>query len=184
MNNDALLDLYYVAGQMDNEPCFNMENQTNAVFLNNGDRGFSDVSVSCGADDPGTGRGVAHGDFDNDGRIDMFVVNLWRSDGTSGTASLFRNAASNANHWLSVRTIGTTSNLDGFGARITVTAGGVTQIREMRASQAHMSHSVVPVHFCLGEATRADTVEIRWPSGMIQVLTDVDAAQILTATEP
>ena len=112
------------------------------------------------------------------------MVNLGRSDGTPGTARLFRNVTSNVNHWLSVRTIGTTSNRDGIGARITITVGGVTQIREMGASQAHMSHSVVPVHFGLGEATKADTVEIKCPSGIIQVLTDVDADQMLTATEP
>jgi hypothetical protein len=64
-----------------------------------------------------------------------------------------------------------------------VTTGAVTRIRERGARQGHTSHSVVPVHFGLGEASQADTVEIRWPSGTVQVLTDVQANQVVTVTE-
>ena len=184
LDNDGLLDLYYVAGQMDNQPCFNMQNQPNAVFLNNGDGTFLDVSAGSGADDSGTGRGVAHGDFNGDGRTDLFVVNLGRLQGSAGIAKLFLNTSENANHWLDVELIGTASNRDGIGARVKVTVGGLTLMMEMGSSQSHTSHSVVPVHFGLGEATRADTVVIRWPSGKTQVLTDVDVDQVLTATEP
>ena len=101
-----------------------------------------------------------------------------------GVASLFKNVSNNGNHWLHIRTIGSTSNRDGIGARITITASGVAQIREMGASQAHMSHSVVPVHFGLGRATQVDIIEIRWPSGIIQTLTDVPVDQLLIVTEP
>ena len=65
-----------------------------------------------------------------------------------------------------------------------MTTGDVTQIREMGASQGHQSHSVVPVHFGLGKSTQADAVEIRWPSGIVQTLSDVPADQMLTVTEP
>ena len=94
------------------------------------------------------------------------------------------NTSENANHWLSIKPIGTTSNRDGTGARIKATAGGVTQMRQMGASQGLLSHSVVPVHFGLGTATTADVVEIRWPSGIVQTLTDVPADQMLTVIEP
>ena len=183
LDNDGLLDLYYVAGQMDSDPFHNPLRQPNAVFWNNGDGAFSDVSEMSGADDDGIGREAICADFDNDGLLDLFVVNMGRLDGTPGVARLFKNVSDSNNHWLRVKTVGTTSNRDGIGARINVTSGGVTQIREMGASQAHMSHSVLPVHFGLGSATRADVVEIRWPNGIIQTLFDVPADQMLIVTE-
>ena len=127
---------------------------------------------------------MAHGDFNGDGRTDLFVVNLGRSQGPTGTAKLFLNTSENANHWLDVKLIGTTSNRDGIGARVKVLVGGLTLTWEMASSQSHTSHSVVPVHFGLGGATRADRVEIRWPSGKTQVLTNVDVDRMLTVTEP
>ena len=184
MDNDGMLDLYAVAGQMDNDPCFNMENQPNALFVNMGDGTFSDVSTASGADDPGTGRGVAHGDFNGDGLLDLFVVNMGTRDGDPGTARLFINASENGNNWLRVVTRGNESNRFGIGARITVTAGGVKQVREMGASQSHMSSSVVPVHFGLGDAEMVDAVEVRWPSGKTQRLENVPVNQELTIVEP
>ena len=183
-DNDGLLDLYVVAGQMDNDPCFNMLHQPNAVFVNNGNGTFTDVSASSGADDPGTGRGVAHGDFNNDGRTDLLVVNLGLADGSPGVARLFENVSTEPNHWLGVVTIGTTSNLSGVGAKITVTAGGLSQMREVGASQSHMSHSVVPAHFGLGASDQVDSVQISWPSGKTQRLTDVQVDRTLIVTEP
>ena len=184
LDNDGLLDLYYVAGQMDSDPLGNPYEQPNAVFMNNGDGTFSDASDPSGADDDGSGREVICADFDNDGLLDLFVVNMGRLNGTPGISRLFENTSDNANHWLSIRTVGTTSNSDGIGARIRVIAGNITQTREMGASQAHQSHSVIPVHIGLGPATRADVVEIRWPSGIVQTLRDVPADQMLTVTEP
>ena len=183
-DNDGWLDLYAVAGQMDNDPCFNMENQPNALFVNMGDGTFSDVSGASGADDPGTGRGVAHGDFNGDGLLDLFVVNIGSRDGEPGTARLFINASGNANNWLRIVTQGTASNRFGIGARVTVTAGGVRQVREMGASQSHMSSSVVPLHFGLGGAETVDTVEVRWPSGRTQRLENVSVNRELTIVEP
>lgn len=183
-DNDGLLDLYSVAGHMDNDPCFNMLNQPNALFANQGDGSFSDRSKASGADDPGVGRGVAHGDFNNDGRIDLFVANLGYSDGTPGTARLFENTTGNSNHWLDVKVVGTTSNRDGIGARIKITTSQGVQVREMGASQSHMSHSVVPVHFGLGLAGGAATVEVSWPSGQVQIIRGVPADQTLTVIEP
>lgn len=184
LDNDGFLDLYYVAGQMDNQPCFNMENQPNAVFRNNGDGTFLDVSAGSGADDPGTGRGVAHGDFNGDGLTDLFLANLGRSQGPSGEARLFLNTSESANHWLDVKLIGTSSNRDGIGARVVATTGNLTLTREMGSSQSHTSHSVVPVHFGLGEATEVDVLEVRWPTGVSQILTDIRADQTILVIEP
>jgi hypothetical protein len=163
LNNDGFLDLYYVAGELD-------KGQPNALFVGDNGGSFLDVSSSSGTDDTGIGRGVAFGDFDNDGRTDMFVVNVGGQDSGPGVARLFKNVSDNGNHWLSIKLVGNGSNRDGIGARVKVTAGDATQIREMGASQAHMSHSVVPVHFGLGTANKVHEIEIRWPSGVIQTL--------------
>ena len=184
LDNDGFLDLYLVAGYLDSDPFLNRENQPNAVFVNNGDGTYADVSDQTGgADDNSFGREVACADFDNDGRIDVFLVNIGKRDGTPGTARLFKNISDKTNNWLIIKTIGTTSNRDGIGARITVTAGGVARIREMGVSEGHQSHSVVPVHFGLGTATQADVIEVRWPSGIVQTLTNKAANQLLSITE-
>ena len=184
LNNDGWLDLYTVAGQMDNDPCFNMENQPNALFFNMGDGTFSDVSDASGANDPGTGRGAAHGDFNGDGLLDLFVVNIGNRDGEPGTARLFINASENNNNWLRVVPRGTASNRVGIGARVVVTTGDTKQVREMGASQSHMSNSVVPMHFGLGDAEMVDAIEVRWPSGRMQRLENVPVNQQLTIVEP
>ena len=85
--------------------------------------------------------------------------------------------------WLRVRTVGTISNRDGIGARVTVVANGQTQIREITAGSSNKSQSMLPAHFGLGSAAKADSVEIRWPSGIIQTLRDVPANQQLTVVE-
>ena len=184
LDNDGRLDLYTVAGQMDNDPCFNMQHQPNALFANTGDGTFTDVSGASGADDPGTGRGVAHGDFNGDGLLDLFVVNMGTRDGEPGTARLFINTSENRYNWLRVVPNGTDSNRFGIGARVVVTAGGITQFREMGASQSHMSNSVVPVHFGLGDAETVDLIEVYWPSGKTQRIENVSVNQELTVVEP
>ena len=184
LDNDGRLDLYAVAGQMDNDPCFNMEHQPNALFANIGEGTFTDVSGASGADDPGTGRGVAHGDFNGDGLLDLFVVNMGTRDGEPGTARLFINTSENRHNWLRVLLNGTDSNRFGIGAKVVVTAGRVKQFREMGASQSHMSSSVVPVHFGLGEAETVDLVEVYWPSGKTQRIENVSVNQELTVVEP
>ncbi len=201
LDNDGLLDLYYVAGQID----YNDKelwalyydtgrsdiklyqtplDQPNAVFMNAGDGTFLDVSHLSGADDPGTGREVAVADFNDDGLLDLAVVNMGRLNGEFGPLRLFRNTTDTDNHWLQIKTVGTTSNRDGMGARITIQAGSVTQIREVGAAQGHISHSVVPVHFGLGESTMVDWIEVRWPSGQVQTVTNVPVDQTLTLIEP
>ena len=184
LNNDGMLDLYTVAGQMDNDPCFNMENQPNALFVNMGDGTFTDVSDASGANDSGTGRGVAHGDFNDDGLLDLFVVNMGTLDGEPGTARLFINTSDTGNNWLRISLQSNDGNLFGIGARVVVATGGVKQVREMGASQSHMSNSVVPVHFGLGNAQTVDTVEVHWPSGRAQLLENVPVNQELTIVEP
>ena len=141
---------------------------------------FADVSASSGAalEVKGVGRGSAVGDIDNDGDLDLLVLNL------NGPARLLRNDGGNRGNWLMVRTVGTTSNRDGIGARIRVTAGGVTQLRDIRSSSGYLSQSDPRAHFGLGSAKTVDQLEVRWPSGRVSTIQNVKANQILTVTEP
>jgi hypothetical protein len=183
-NNNGLLDLYLVAGYLDSDPQVNLRNQPNAVFQNLGDGTFADVSKQSGADDAGIGREVVAADFDKDGLQDLFIVNIGDLNGKPGTARLFHNTSAETGSWLDLKLIGTASNRDGLGARISVTSDGVTRIREMGASQGHQSQSVVPVHFGLGNSVEVESIVISWPSGTIQSLTKVPVNQTLVIVEP
>jgi hypothetical protein len=125
---------------------------------------------------PTVARGLAVGDYDNDGRLDVLVNNQ------NGPAQLFHNQDRSDNHWVSFKTIGTRSNTDGYHARFTLTAGGIKQTATVRAGSSYLSHSESRVYFGLGKATSIERVEVRWPSGTKDVLTNLkpDASYILT----
>ena len=184
-DNDGDEDLYVVSGYLRLPAQYviyelprHILEQPNVLLRNRGDGTFEDVSLESGADDRGIGRGGVFLDFDNDGCLDLFVINLGQE------ARLFRNACGSDNGWLVVDTVGTVSNRDGIGARITVIAGGTTQIREVASGSGQMGQNMMAAHFGLGTATAVDSVTIRWPSGVVQTLTDLKVNQRLTVTEP
>ena len=182
-DNDGLEDLYIVSGFL--KPTVNPHNapdymrwQHNKLLRNNGNGTFQDLSLRSGADDPGVGRGFGYLDIDKDGCLDLLVGNL------GGRAKLFRNNCQSENSWIITKLIGTSSNRDGIGARITLEAGGKTQIREVSGGRSFMGQHMRPSHFGLGTSTKADRLTIRWPSGIIQTLTDIPARREITITEP
>ena len=176
-DNDADEDLYVVSGFLKESGQALRRQQPNLLLRNEGDGTFADLSPVSGADDAGLGRGVAYLDFNQDGCLDLFLSNYGQR------AKLLKNACDSGGAWLAIRLVGTASNRDGIGARVTLEAGGVTQIREVSAGASQMSQNTMAVHFGLGEAVQADTVTIRWPSGKVQTLTDVPADQRLIVTE-
>ena len=183
-DNDGFLDLFLANGHV--EPNIEIIDragpsyaQRDQLFHNNGDGTFADVS----SDSPGlatawVGRGSATADYDNDGDLDLFVSN------NNQRGLLLRNDGGNRQHWLSVRTEGTHSNRDGIGARIRVIAGDLHQVEEVRSGSSYLSQNALRVHFGLGTHTRVDRLEIRWPSGVEQVLENVAVDQFLTIREP
>ncbi|MCE9594353.1 MAG: CRTAC1 family protein [Planctomycetes bacterium] len=123
-------------------------------------------------------RGIAFGDPDDDGDVDALVIDL------DTPPRLLENRSERRGHWLAVKTIGTASNRDGFGACISVQAGARTWTREMRATQGLYSSHDTRLSFGLGRAERVDTLTVRWPSGRTSVLNDVALDRVVTVTEP
>jgi len=154
--------------------------QPNTVFRNLGRGRFAALTAEAGltAQHPARHRGSAIGDLNGDGRIDVVVTGL------SAPAEIWINDSPGGSHWLEIRLEGTKSNRDGIGARIKITAGGTTQYDHVSFAAGYASSSAGPVHFGLGTAVRAESVEIRWPSGIIQNLKDVPADQVLHVKEP
>jgi len=175
-DNDGFLDLYVVRGHMSNEPLMNTQ-QPNKLFRNNGDGSFLDVSHTSGIDDPGFGRGVAYADFNNDGCLDIYLVNI------DQMGKLFVNNCDSKNNFLVIDTIGTESNTDGIGARIKVVTDSGIFTREVTSGGSHISQNMLQAHFGLGESSEVSLIEIIWPSGIVQELIDIPANQILTVTE-
>ena len=182
-DNDSDEDLYVVSGWIRQDPRQpdppdHLKEQGNLLLRNNGDGTFADVSSQSGAADRGIGRGGVFLDYNGDGCLDMFVANLGQR------AKLFENLCQSGNNWLIVETVGTRSNRDGIGARVSVVAGGATQIREIAGGRSSMGQNMRAAHFGLGKATSAEFVLVRWPSGQVQTVTDVAANQLITITEP
>ena len=121
-------------------------------------------------------RGFAYADYDNDGDLDLLVTNL------KGAPDLLENKGGQ-NTWLTLKLIGTRSNRDAIGARVKITTGNLTQIREVRSGSSYLSQNDMRLHFGLGKHRQADRVEIRWPSGLEEYLEGVEPNQTLTLVE-
>ena len=182
-DNDGDEDLYVASGFLDVDPTSNPKKQPNVLLQNDGDGSFTDVSEISGADDPGHSHGTVYLDYNNDGCLDLYVANLGTSAVLAQHGKLFENRCDWGNSWLVIRTVGTASNRDGIGARITVVAGEKTQIREVSAGGSNKSQSMLPAHFGLGKAKMVDSIQVRWPSGTVQTLRDVAVNQHITVEE-
>jgi len=155
--------------------------EPNSVFQNLGNGKFEDVSGAAGPDFQRRAphRGVAFGDIDNDGRVDMVVSVL------GGPVKLFRNTSPGSNHWILLKLMGTRSNRMGIGAQARVTTeDGRSQWNEATSAVGYASSSDIRIHFGLGANKRIKEIEILWPSGIKQLLHDVDADRIVTIQEP
>jgi hypothetical protein len=151
----------------------------NGLFRNMGNLTFEDVSAKAGAsfEVPGAHRGAAFGDLNNDGKIDAVVTNL------NGPPEIWINRTANGNHWIILNLIGVKSNRDGLGTKVKITAALGAQYNQATTAVGLNSSSDKRVHFGLGAATVIDRIELAWPSGIRQVLTNVKADQILSVTE-
>jgi hypothetical protein len=183
LDNDGWPDVVYVTGNVYPEIERHLPEYPHRgpriVFRGRGDAGFEDVTSKSG---PGplqahSSRGTAFGDIDNDGDVDVLVMNM------NEPPSLLRNDLPPGRGWIAVGLEGTTSNRAGLGATVLVTAAGRTQARAALSQSSYYSHDDLRLHFGLGRAARADRVEVRWPSGRVDVLRDVEGRRVVTVRE-
>ena len=155
--------------------------EPNSVFRNLRNGKFQDASATAGADFQleAAHRGVAFGDLDNDGRMDMVVSVL------GGPVKLFHNVSADNNHWILLNLVGTKSNRMAIGAQIRVTTeDGNTQWNQVTTAVGYASSSDSRAHFGLGENRRIKEIQIRWPSGLRQEVRNVDVDHVMTIEEP
>jgi hypothetical protein len=182
-DNDGWPDILQLNGAMlDNVHLYHSEisyKEPLLMFRNLGKGKFDKVSDSLGADfmHPVAGRGLATADFDNDGDIDIAV------NSRGETPELLRNDGGNGNHWLEVLLIGTKSNRDGTGAVLKLTSEGFMHMQQTEGGTSYMSASDPRLHFGLGKRTKIESLEITWPSGQVDKLTNLPVDKIIAVKE-
>ncbi len=183
LDNDGRQDLFIANGhiypEMDRYDLGTSYRQTNHLFHNQDGTRLVEVAADSG---PGLAvrrsfRGAAFADYDDDGDVDVFLTAI------DDRALLLENVAPRPGHFLEVRLVGTRSNRDGVGARVQVTAGGGRQTRERNGGGSYLSASEGRLHFGLGAAAIVERLEVRWPSGALDVLAGVAADRTITVVE-
>jgi hypothetical protein len=186
LDNDGRKDIFVVNGHTednvelyDKSTCYKCRNK---VYWNAGDGTFVDVSETAGDGLQGVfaGRGVCFEDLDNDGDLDVVILN------SRDRPTILRNMLyelGSKNHWLEIRLRGVKTNRDGVGARVRVVAGDLVQTDEVHAGRGYQSHWGSRLHFGLGEHAAVDRIEVHWIGGGVEVLENVPADRLLTVTE-
>ncbi len=182
-DNDGWLDLAFANGHVQDN--INLVDRSvtyrepSLVLRNINGQRFEDVTAQAGPafSKPLVGRGLAIGDYDNDGKMDMLIVD------SDGVPLLMHNEAKNSNHWLLCRLEGKRSNRDGLGALVTVEMAGHKLLRRCATDGSYMSASDKRVHFGLGDSAGPVTISVRWPGGKTNVYTNVSVDRIVTLRE-
>lgn len=183
LDNDGLLDIFIANGhvytEIDQYAVGSKFLEPNQLYQNLGDGRFREVTKEIGGGllIEKSSRGAAFGDIDNDGDLDILVINH------NDRPTLLRNEVINGNHWITLRLVGTKSNRDAVGARVTAKAGSLVQIAEVRSGGSYLSHNDSRVHFGLGKATRIERLEVRWPSGLVETFENLQADQFIKVKE-
>ena len=174
-DNDGDADIFKANGEL--KHTYGQEDQ---LFENINGGKFKDVSVERGQyfEEEYVGRGACLGDYDNDGDIDIYIVNL------NSQGMFLRNNKGNQNNWLILDLVGNSSNKDGVGARIKMIAGGKVQTTQKKSTTGYLSQNDSRIHFGLLQNKNVERIEIKWPSGKFQELENIKANQILTINEP
>ncbi|HUB02157.1 MAG TPA: CRTAC1 family protein [Terriglobales bacterium] len=149
------------------------------LFLNNGNGSFVDVAAEVGGDfnQPKVGRGLAYGDFDRDGDLDLLITT------NNGPAYLYRNDQATKNRSIRFHLLGTKSNRDAIGAQVRIFAGGMSQVRLVKGGSSYLSQSELPLTFGLGTRDRVERVVIEWPSGRNEEFKNVAAGRAYECVE-
>ncbi len=183
LDNDGWLDLVVANGhiypEIDHFPLGSTFLERNLLYQNLGNGRFREVGQALGGPFhvAKSSRGLAVSDYDNDGDLDLLIIEL------NDRPTLLRNQGGNRRPWVTLRLRGTRSNRDALGARVRLTAAGRTQTAEVRSGGSYLSQHDKRLHFGLGEARQVDRLEVRWPSGQVEVFEKLPANQFFLLTE-
>lgn len=182
-DNDGWPDIFmsngHVFPEVDTKKLHVTFKQRKVLYKNLGNGRFADISASAGPalGQPRPSRGTAFGDFDNDGDMDVAIVNM------NEPPSLLRNDLPAKNNWIKVKCIGTKSNRSAIGARVRVVTGRHSQMNEVLSGSSFLSQNDLRLHFGLGQARQADQVEVRWPLGLVESFKNIEGNQLLVVQE-
>jgi hypothetical protein len=180
-DRDGFLDIFVANGhvypEVAKEEIESDYVQRSLLYRNLGGGRFEEVGTRAGLEKPLAGRGVAFGDFDEDGDVDVFVTHM------NGKPALYRNETRRTAHWVGLRLVGRRSSRDALGAKVELVSGDHRQIREVRSGASYLSQSDPRVFFGLGEGGRADRIRIRWPSGEVQEISSPGRGRYLLVVE-
>ena len=176
-DNDGWVDLFIANGHA--YPQRDRYRERKLFHRNNGDGTFSEIAAQFGTVfmEERASRGTAFGDIDNDGDIDIVINDL------DGAPQLLRNDGGNKNNSVLVKTVGAKSNRDGIGARVKVLSGDLVQVDEVRSGGSYISQNDLRLHFGVEKRTKVDSIQVRWPSGAVDTLTNIPANQRVTIKE-
>ena len=182
LDNDGLQDILYVTGNVYPEVERILPQQPHRspriVFRNSGGNTFVNVTMQSGdASVPHSSRGAAFGDVDNDGDVDVLIMNM------NERPSLLENTYAGGHGWILLKLEGTVSNRSALGATVVVTSGGARQARTVLSQSSYYSHDDLRLHFGLGATSKADRIEITWPSGRTQSMENVQGGRVVTIKE-
>ena len=183
---DGHSDLFCANGHIEPDIAKSQPNlhyaQLPTLFWNRGNLMFEDVSDIVGLENPGVGRGTAYGDYDGDGDLDVLVFNNGVLPEYGG-ALLLRNDGGNRMNFLRVKTVGSQSNRDGVGAKVVLTAGNITQRRMVRTGGSYCSQSETTLTFGLGKKEQVESLQVIWPSGQVDLHTNLAVNRLITVVE-
>src|SRR5205823_7205075 len=182
-DNDGWPDIFmsngHVFPEVDTRKLHVSFKQRKTLYRNLGNGRFVDITSSGGQalTQPHPSRGMAFGDFDNDGDVDVAIINM------NEPPSLLRNDSRSRNNWLKVKCIGTKSNRSAIGARVRVVTGRHSQMNEILSGSSYLSQNDFRLHFGLGHSKQADSVEVRWPLGLVESFKNIGPNQLLVVQE-
>ena len=182
-DNDGWPDLIAVNGhvypQMENASVGTTYRQRMLLFHNQHDGTFAEVAADSGSSfmTPRVSRGVALGDIDNDGYIDVVINNL------DGKPTILHNDGGSGNNWITIKTVGRGMNRDAIGAKVKVASGELVQWDEVHAGGSYLSSNDPRLHYGLGKHSKVDLIEVHWPDGKVEAVRNIEANKFVTIEE-